>query len=414
VTGDVAITGLGLVTPAGAGVAAGWAALCAGEPLAATDPDLAGLPVDFSCRVPVLDTDTQLGRQLDRRLDPFSRWALVAAREAVADAGLAVRPEAGIRLDPAAAVRVAVILGVGANSLSHYEDAFACLFAGTPEAMSPIVLTRSVPNMVAGEVAMDLGAHGPCFTTSSACASAATAIGVARGLINAGLCDIAITGGSESARIRATAACFARMGALSRRVDDPAGASRPFAADRDGFVLGEGTGILVLERPEHAAARGARVRAFLSGYGASADAYHPARPHPEGYGAQLAIRAALADAGLAPADIDHVNAHGTGTVLSDRAEANALRAVFGCAPPVTATKSIFGHPLGAGGGIEAVATVLALEEQLIPPTANLDEPDPDLDLDLVAKGPRLATMRAAVSNSFGFGGQNAVLVLRTD
>jgi 3-oxoacyl-[acyl-carrier-protein] synthase II len=399
--GDVAITGLGLVTPAGPGVAAGWAALCAGESLAATDPELAGMPVDFSCRVPDLDGDARFGRQLNRRIDPFTRLALVAAREAVADAGLT-----------GAGPRVAVVLGVGANSLAHYEDAFACLFAGQPEAISPIVLHRSVPNMVAGEVAMDLGAHGPCFITSSACASAATAIGVARGLLLSGTCDVAITGGSESACTRAAAACFARMGALSRRRDDPAGACRPFAADRDGFVLSEGAGVLVLERPEDALARGARVRGHVSGYGASADAYHPARPHPEGNGAQLAIRAALADAGLHPGDVDHVNAHGTGTVLSDRAEANALRAVFGSVPPVTATKSVFGHPLGAGGGIEAVATALALEEQLIPPTANLDEPDLDLDLDVVAKGPRLANLRVAISNSFGFGGQNAVLVLR--
>ncbi len=401
---EVAVTGLGLVTPAGVGVAATWHGLLSGESPAARDPALDGLPVDFCCRVPGFDAAERLGRRLSWRLDRCAAMALVAAREAVADASLGTD-----RWDP---LRVGVVLGVGTASMERYEEEFAKLTSGRATEISPLAIPRSVPNMVAGEVGMDLRVRGPNLTVSTACASGATALGTARQLLLADACDVVVAGGSESLCSRIPAACFHQMGALSRRGDDPAGASRPFDADRDGFVLAEGAGMLVLERAEHARARGARVRSYLAGYGASCDAYHFTAPHPEGRGAAEALSAALGDAGLEPGDIGHVNAHGTSTVLNDRAEALALRQVFRRPPPVTAVKGALGHAAGGAGAIEAACTVLTLQEQVVPPTANLRCLDPDIELDVVSKVPRPVRMAAAVSNAFGFGGQNAVLVFR--
>ncbi|KUF19200.1 beta-ketoacyl-[acyl-carrier-protein] synthase family protein [Streptomyces silvensis] len=400
---DVAVTGLGLVTPAGHTGRANWEALCRGRSLAAADPELQGLPVDFSCRVADFDAAAELGRAAARRTDRFVQFALVAARRAVADAGLDRRAWD--------AQRVGVVLGVGANSLSTYVGEFTHLGAGRAERVSPLALPRSVPSMAAGEVAIDLGAHGPNFTTASACASGATAIGVARDLLRSGTCDIVLAGGSESARSRMTVTCFTRMRALSRRRAEPALASRPFDARRDGLVLGEGAGVLVLERASRARARGAPVQALLRGYGAGADAHHPIAPHPRGDGAVRAVRAALADAGCGPDDIAHVHAHGTSTALSDAAEAAAYTRVFGGGgPPVTASKGVIGHALGAAGAIQAAYTVLALRHGLIPPVANFQGQDGDHRLDIVAGRPRPARGGAAISCSFGFGGQNAVLL----
>lgn len=401
---EVAITGLGAVTAAGIGVGAMATALAAGRSLASTDPELAGLTADFTCRVPGFDPNVLLGRRLSWRLDRFTHLALVAAREAITDARL--EPA---RWDPA---RVAVVMGVGSTSMQHLPHAIGLLGEGQPERVSPLIIPRSAPNMVAGEIAADHGATGPNFTTSSACASGTTAIGVARDLIRSRACDIAITGGAESACNRASVAGFWRMRALSERSTAPALACRPFDADRDGFVLGEGAGILILERTEHALARSARIRSYLSGYGASADAYHFTAPHPDGIGAAQALNAALADAGLAATDISHINAHGTSTRLNDLAEARALHRVFVSPPPVTASKGVLGHALGAAGALEAIATVLAIEAQAIWPTANLERLDPEIDLDVVTRSPRPAVIQAAASNSFGFGGQNAVLIMR--
>ncbi|MFE2102862.1 beta-ketoacyl-[acyl-carrier-protein] synthase family protein [Streptomyces sp. NPDC059468] len=400
---EIAVTGLGLVTPAGHTVEANWAALCRGRSLAATDPDLAGLPVDFSCRVTDFDAEAELGRASARRVDRFIQFALVAARRAVADAGLDRRTWE--------AERVGVVLGVGSNSLSAYVTEFGHLGAGRPERVSPLALPRSVPSMAAGEVAIDLGVRGPNFTTASACASGATAIGVARDLLRSGTCDIVLAGGSESARSRMTATCFTRMRALSRRRAEPDLASRPFDAQRDGFVLGEGAGILVLERACAARARRAPVLALLRGYGAGADAHHPIAPHPQGDGAVRAIHTALADAGCEPGNVGHVNAHGTSTPLNDAAEARALVRVFGDdGPPVTASKGVIGHALGAAGAIQAAYTVLALRHAAVPPVANFDGQDRDHKLDIVAGCPRPTRGGAGISCSFGFGGQNAVLL----
>ncbi|WP_406170861.1 beta-ketoacyl-[acyl-carrier-protein] synthase family protein [Streptomyces sp. NBC_00996] len=400
---EIAVTGLGLVTPAGHTVEANWAALCRGRSLAATDPGLAGLPVDFSCRVTDFDAETELGRASARRGDRFIQFALVAARRAVADARLDRRTWE--------AERVGVVLGVGSNSLSTYVTEFGHLGAGRPERVSPLALPRSVPSMAAGEVAIDLGVRGPNFTTASACASGATAIGVARDLLRSGTCDIMLAGGSESARSRMTATCFTRMRALSRRRAEPALASRPFDAQRDGFVLGEGAGILVLERACAARARRAPVLALLRGYGAGADAHHPIAPHPQGDGAVRAIHTALADAACGPRNVGHVNAHGTSTPLNDAAEARALVRVFGDdGPPVTASKGVIGHALGAAGAIQAAYTVLALRHAAVPPVANFEGQDGDHKLDIVAGRPRPTRGDAGISCSFGFGGQNAVLL----
>ncbi|MEU8780223.1 beta-ketoacyl-[acyl-carrier-protein] synthase family protein [Streptomyces sp. NPDC048637] len=402
---EVAVTGLGVISPAGIGARATWDALLTGRSTATRDPGLVGLPVDISCQVPDFDTARLVGRKAAWRLDRFVAMALLAARHAVADAGLS----------PAEwdAARVGVVMGTGTGSMERYVTEFAKLAAGRPLDISPLAITRSVPNMAAAEIALDLTATGPNFAVSTACASGSSALGIARDLLRAGSCDIVLAGGAESARHPIPAACFHRMGALSRRTEDPAGAGRPFDAARDGFVLSEGAAVLVLERPEHARARGVSPRAELVGYGASCDAFHYAAPDPEGRGAAAALTAALADAGLAPRDIDHINAHGTGTRLNDLAEARALHTVFPQPPAVTSLKGALGHAIGAAGAIEAAVTVMSLQQDTIPPTANHEDPDLDIDLDIVAKAPRSTPLSAAASTSFGFGGQNAALVFRS-
>jgi len=400
---DVAVTGLGLVTPAGIGVDASWAGVLAGTGTAATDPSLDGVPVDMSCRVPGFDAEQLLGRKASRRLDRFVQLALVAAAEAVTDAGL----------DPATwdGARVGVVMGCGMGGAATWEQQHARMLDSGPTKVSPLLIPMLVPNMVAGHLAIELGALGPNLVTATACASGATAIGVARDLLRAGAADVVLTGGTEAGLTPLSIAGFAQMGALSRRTSDPPSASRPFDADRDGFVAAEAAGVLVLERDADATARGARVRARVSGYGASADAHHITAPDPDGAGAARAMRTAIADAGLAPDDIVHVNAHGTSTPLNDVAEARTVRAVVGDEVSITSTKGVTGHALGAAGAIEAAFTVLTVEHGLVPPTANLDSCDPEVDVDVVAKAPREQAVPAAMSNSFGFGGQNAVLVV---
>ncbi|MFM9607116.1 beta-ketoacyl-[acyl-carrier-protein] synthase family protein [Streptomyces niveiscabiei] len=399
---DTVVTGLGLVAASGIGVEAGWNGLLEGRPTATHDPLLAGMPVDFSCRVPGFDGADRLGHRLARRLDRGTQLALVAVHEALADAGLD-----HAFWEPA---RVAVVLGVGSNSLQHYPEAFGRLAAGQPQRISPLMITRSVPSMVPAEIALQIDARGPNLAVSTACSSGTAALGVARDLLRGGSCDIAVCGGAEATHQAIYSATFGQIRALSTRKHDPAGASRPFDRDRDGFVLAEGAGVLVLERAGHAAGRGARVRARLAGFGSSCDAYHSAAPHPDGRGAVQAIRGAIRDAGLVPEEIGHVNAHGTSTPLNDTVECRALREVFRHPPAVTAPKSVLGHALGAAGGIEAVCSVLTLERHAVPPTANLDCQDPDIDLDIVTKVPRRLRAEAVMSNSFGFGGQNAVAV----
>ncbi|MFD5513657.1 beta-ketoacyl-[acyl-carrier-protein] synthase family protein [Streptomyces sp. NPDC127051] len=401
---DIVVTGIGLMTPAGSGTADTWTGLLAGRPVSAPDPALRGLAVDFSCRAPLHKPASVFGHVRARRMDRAAQLAVLAGREAAGSAGL-----------NAAACdweRVAVVLGVGGNSVDTYVREFGLQAAGRYDRVSPLAILRSLPSTVPAEVAADLGARGPALAVSAACASGASAISVAAALLRGGACDIAVTGGAEAGCCPGLSVCFHQMRALSTRRHDPAGASRPFDRGRDGFVLGEGAGVLVLERHPYAAARGAAVRARLAGCASVHEPGQRQTPHPSGDGAAAALRAALREAGLEARDVDLVSAHATSTVLGDAAEHLALRSVFGSTPPtVTALKSVLGHTLGGAGGISAACAVLALEHQLVPPTANLDAPDPDIDLDVVTKSPRAARLGVAVCNSFGFGGLNSVLVL---
>jgi 3-oxoacyl-[acyl-carrier-protein] synthase II len=399
---DAAVTGVGLVTPAGVGVPESWRRIRAGIPTASRDPALAGLAVDFSCRVPGFDPDALLGRRRAWRFDRYTQLALVAAHEAVADAGV----------DPSTwdGVRVGVVIGNALGGTTTFERQHDVLRAEGGDRVSGLLIPMAAMNMVAGYLAIEFGALGPNLVTATACASGATAIGVARDLLRSGACDVVITGGTESSLSPSVVSGFARMGALSRRRDDPVSASRPFDVGRDGFVPAEGAAVLVLERQADAVARGARIRALVSGYGASADAHHATAPDPDGLGAERAVRSALADADLAPSDVDHVNAHGTSTPLNDVAEARMLHRVLGDRPLVTSVKGVTGHSLGAAGAIEAVCAVLSVSEDVVPPTANVDSQDPEVPCEVVTKEPRRLPIWVAVSTSFGFGGQNAALV----
>jgi len=400
---DVAVTGLGLVTPAGIGAAANWAAVCAGRSTADRDPALAGQLVDISCRVPGFDPVALLGPRPARRLDRFVQFAVVALREALRDAGLDAPGAAG-------GARVGVVVGCADGGPSTVEVQHRTLLERSPDQVSALLLPMQLPNMLAGQLSIECGATGPSMVVATACASGTTAIGLARDLLLANRCDVVITGGSEAMVTPLVMAGFSQMKALSRRTAQPRSASRPFDRDRDGFVAGEGAGILVLERIGDAAARGVRVRARIAGFGASADAHHVTAPDPDGRGAEQAIRAALADAGRTGTDVDHVNAHGTGTPSNDVVESRALHRTVGERALVTSTKGVTGHLFGAAGAVEAAYTVLALEEQLVPPTANLDEPDPQVRVP-VAQKPTPLRMSTALTTSFGFGGQNAALVV---
>ncbi|MFE1207305.1 beta-ketoacyl-[acyl-carrier-protein] synthase family protein [Streptomyces sp. NPDC058762] len=398
----VAVTGLGLVTAAGLGVDATWEGVVRGESAGARDERLAGLPVDIACAVPGLDPARHVDRRSRLVHDRFVQLAIVAAREAVADAGLDPQTWDG--------ARVGVVVGCGLGGVSTWETQHRRLLERGPEAVSALLVPMLVPNMAAGHLAMDLRALGPNLVTATACASGGTALGTAARLLQDGTCDIVVAGGSEAGVSPLMVTGFTQMGALSRRTEEPAAASRPFDADRDGFVIGEGSGMLVLERPADAEARGATVRARLVGHGASADAHHVTAPDPEGAGAQRAMEAALAQAGVTGRDIDHVNAHGTSTPLNDAVEAAVLGRLLGDGATVTSTKGVLGHTLGAAGAIEAALTVLSVERSTVPPTANLRRQDPAVDLDVVAGAAREQKVELAMSNSFGFGGQNAVLV----
>jgi 3-oxoacyl-[acyl-carrier-protein] synthase II len=397
----IAVTGIGLVTPAGIGASANWDRLCTALPTATTDAELDNLPVTFSCRVPGFDASELLGSRLSWQFDPVVQFALVAAREAIADAGL----------DPATweAARIGVVIGSSAGGARTAAEQGEKLRRGGPGSVSAMFLPMSLVNMVAGVVAIHCNAMGPNMVTSTACASGATAIGVARDLLNSGRCDIVIAGGTEAATTPLLVSGFARMKTLSTRNDDPAAASRPFAADRDGFVMAEGAGMLVLERTADAKARHARSWAQIVGFGSSADAHHVTSPHPDGLGARSAARQACEDAGVSPDQIQHINAHGSSTRLNDAVEGRYIKDLFPSAK-VTSTKGVTGHTLGAAGAIEAAYTAMSIYHQVIPPTANLKCQDPDIDIDIAAEITP-AAIELAASNSFGFGGQNAVLLI---
>ncbi|MGX9889369.1 beta-ketoacyl-[acyl-carrier-protein] synthase family protein [Streptomyces sp. NPDC002276] len=398
---EIAVTGIGLVTPGGIGTEATWEAVCAGRSAARTDPDLHGLPVTLSCRVPPHE---QRPGTLWRH-DRSTRFLLLAAEEALTSAGLA-----GREWDPA---RVAVVVGTAAGGIDTLETQHRKLLTTGHATVSPMTLPAFLPNMAAGHLALELGVRGPSLQTSTACASGATALITALLLLRAGACDIAVAGGTDAMATPLCAAAFAKMGALSRREHEPGRASRPFDKERDGFVLGEGSALLVLERRRHAEARGAGILALLAGHGSTSDAHHPTAPHPEGAGLRAAIAVALADAGAHADDVDHINAHGTSTPLNDRAEAAVIRDLFAARhPPVTSAKGALGHTMGAAGAVEAALTVLTIARGTIPPTANFEAPDDTTaGIDVVAGGLRHQRLGLALSHSLGFGGHNTVLAL---
>ncbi|MGH4011149.1 MAG: beta-ketoacyl-[acyl-carrier-protein] synthase family protein [Pseudonocardiaceae bacterium] len=400
---DVAITGLGLLTPAGIGVRANWERVCSGVSCADTDESLEGLEVDFTCRVPGFDPTVLLGRFAAWQIERFVQLAIVATRQALQDAGLDPKTWDG--------TRVSVVLGNSLGGAGTFERQYRTLQQDGPTQVSPLMIPMFMVNMVAGYVAIDCSATGPSLVTATACASGTTAIGTARELLRSDACDVAIAGGTESALTPCMMAGLNRMGALSRRREDPAAASRPFDAERDGFVAAEAAGVLVLERAADARARGAPVRALVRGFAAASDAHHATAPAPSGHGIERAVLVALADAGIDPTEVDHINAHGTSTPLNDLTEGRVLQRVFGRRPAVTSTKGVTGHALAAAGAIEAAYTTLTLQHGIVPPTANLKNQDPEIDLDVVSDAPRQLPVEVAMSTSLGFGGHNAALVL---
>ncbi len=403
----VVVTGIGCVTPLGTDAASTWEAATAGRcGIALLDDVDERLSVRIGARVTgELDCGDLHPKEL-RRYDRTMRLGLAAAREAVLDAALAGQ------VDPD---RAGVAIGSGIGGIGTLLENHRSYLEHGPRRVSPFFIPMTLANMPSGVVAIHHGLRGPNLCHVTACASSSHSIGEAARCIERGDADVMLAGGAEAAVNDLVMAGFANMHALSRRNDDPERASRPFDLARDGFVLGEGAAVLVLEAVEHAAARGARARAELVGYAASGDAAHMAAPDAESGGAARCMAAALADADLAPSDVDHINAHATSTPAGDTVEVESIRRVFGGhteAIPVSATKGMTGHLLGAAGALEALFCVRSLEEGLLPPTINLDDPDPDCALDHVAGKARPAGIRVALSNSFGFGGVNAALILQ--
>jgi 3-oxoacyl-[acyl-carrier-protein] synthase II len=404
----VVITGLGAVTPLGNNVPAYWAGLVAG--LSGVGPitlyDASDQAVRIAAQVKDFDPVILLGRKHARRTDRFTQLAIVAADEAVADAGLAFAENGNGR-------SAGVMLGTAFGGLRTLLDNHDAMRDRGPRRVSALLVPMMMSNAPAGEIAIRYGLRGLTLAVASACATGNHAIGEGAELIRRGAAKVMICGGSESAMHPLALAAFNNMQAVSGRNDDPEGASRPFDADRDGFVMGEGAGVLILESLEYARQRGARIYAEVAGYGASSDAFHITAPDENGAGAALSMERALRDAGLAPQDIDYINAHGTSTPLNDAMETRAILKVFGrhgYRVQVSSTKSMIGHLLGAAGAVEAIACVKALQTGVIHPTINYETPDPDCNLDYVPNQARETHPRLALSNSFGFGGHNAAVI----
>jgi len=401
----VAVTGLGVISALGVGVDATWSGLVTGRSGARpiTHFDASEYTTRFAATLPEWDPSPWIDGKEARRMSRFQQFAIAAADEALAQSGLII--------DADNAERVGVIVGSGIGGLDAMENAHSLLLERGPSRVSPFLVPMMIVDLAAGLISIRTGARGINYAPVSACATGNHAIGEAAEAIRRGEADAVIAGGFDCGVTPLGLAGFAAARALSTRNDDPDGASRPFDAGRDGFVIGEGGGILVLEEWGSAVARGAEILAELSGYGATADAYHITAPAPDGNGARRAMTAALRQAGLAPDAIDYINPHGTSTPLGDIAETGAIKSVFGAdAPPVSSTKSMTGHTLGGAGALEAVVCIQAMRTGTLPPTINLSEPDPQCDLDYVPNVAREARVRAALSNSFGFGGHNACLL----
>jgi len=403
----VVITGLGMVTPLGTGVAKNWEAACAGKSGIGNITKFDAS--DFSSRIAGEVKDFNPGdfmaKQQIRRFDVFIHYAVASARMALEDAGLTI--------DHKNAHRVGCVTGTGLGGLATLEHYHSVLVEKGPKRISPFFIPGIIANMAPGQMAIEFGAKGPNISIETACAASAHAVGEAFRYIREGISDAMFTGGAEAVVTPLAVGGFCSMRALSTRNDAPEKASRPFDLNRDGFVIGEGSGILILEEMEHALERGAYVYAEVIGYGLSGDAHHVSAPEPEGEGAISCMKGALDYAGLKPEDIDYINAHGTSTQLNDASENKAIKAVFkehAYKLSISSTKSVTGHLLGGAGGTESVFSVLTIKNGIIPPTINYETPDPDCDLDYVPNVARKAKVRTAMSNSFGFGGTNASLI----
>jgi 3-oxoacyl-[acyl-carrier-protein] synthase II len=403
----VVVTGLGAVTPLGQDMDTTWRRLLAGEggggPITAFAASAHS--VRIACEASEFEPERWLDRKTIRKIDRFAQFAVAAARMAESDAGLEIGSEPD---------RVGASIATAQGGVASLA---ACLRElGESQRIHPSLVTGFMPNMAAGWVSMELGTRGPLGAPCTACAASAMAVGEGYDAIRLGRAEVMLCGGSEAGITELAVAGFAAMRALSSRNSDPTGASRPFDADRDGFVMGEGAAILVLEELEHARARGAKVYAELAGYGLSSDSFHMTEPDPLGAGQARAVEAALADAALDPTDVDYVNAHASSTGLGDAIETRALKLAFGedkvSTLPVSGTKGATGHCLGAAGAVEAAFTVLAVNRDIVPPTINYETPDPACDIDCVPNNARELPVRVALSNSFGFGGHNAALIMR--
>ncbi|OXS75113.1 beta-ketoacyl-ACP synthase II [Domibacillus enclensis] len=404
----VVITGLGIVSPVGNTVEEAWNSITAGKsgvkPMTRLNPD--DYPAKVAAEIRDFDPEQFVEKKEARKMDRFTQFAVAAAKMAVADAKLEITDEN--------APRIGVWVGSGIGGMETFESQYKTFLERGYRRVSPFFVPMMIPDMAAGQVSIYLGAKGVNSCTVTACATGTNSIGDAFKVIQRGDADAMISGGTEAPITQMSVAGFCANTALSNN-PDPATASRPFDSGRDGFVIGEGAGIVVLEELEHAKARGAHIYAEIVGYGSTGDAHHITAPAPDGEGGARAMKMAIDDAGLAPSDIDYINAHGTSTPYNDKFETAAIKTVFGDHAEklaISSTKSMTGHLLGAAGGVEAIFTALAIENDVIPPTINLENPDPECDLDYVPNKARKAEVRAAMSNSLGFGGHNATIVLK--
>lgn len=404
----VVVTGLGMLSPIGNDVASSWAAALAGTSGAGLIDtfDTTEYPVRIAAQVKGFNPETFMDRKEVRRIDTFIQYGLAAGVEAIADAGL---PE-----HPADADRYGVSIGSGIGGINTIEETHSTLLKSGPRRVSPFFVPASVINMISGNLSIRYGYRGPNLAVVTACTTGTHNIGLGARMIQYGEADVMVVGGAEQATSPITVAAFGSMKALSTRNDEPARASRPWDRDRDGFLLGDGAGVLVLEEYEHAKARGAKIYCEIVGFGMSGDAFHITSPAENGAGAVASMRNALRDAGMASDDIDYINAHGTSTPLGDVAETQAIKQVFGADTriAVNSSKSMVGHLLGAAGAVEAIFSILSIRDQMLHPTINLDNPGEGCDLDYVPNVARQSRVRAALSNSFGFGGTNGTLIFR--